>query len=186
MLTEEKRQTKLTPNETHRATLLELGGLERVKEQIQNVRTKTTLEALGRDVTYAAKTLRKHAEFTAVATATLALGIGASTAVFSVVDTVVFRSLLYRDPDLLVMLCFDPAEDRLRRRFRGGLLRRARNQLFEQVSADDGTSQALVRPDGSGARRVALVTTNWLATPASSRWGDFAPGRSAPVTTSCC
>lgn len=105
MLAEEKRQAGLTPDAARRAALLELGGLEQVREQARDVRTGATLDALGRDLAYAARTLRKHAGFTAVATATLALGIGASTAVLSVVDTVVFRPLPYRDPDLLVKLC---------------------------------------------------------------------------------
>ncbi|HSD26613.1 MAG TPA: permease prefix domain 1-containing protein [Vicinamibacteria bacterium] len=168
MLAEEKRQAGLTPDAARRAALLELGGLEQVREQARDVRTGATLDALGRDLAYAARTLRKHAGFTAVATATLALGIGASTAVLSVVDTVVFRPLPYRDPDLLVKLCgATPQKTACDDDFSWPELleARAQSQLFEQVAADDGTSQALVRPDGSREPvGVALVTTNWLAT----------------------
>jgi putative ABC transport system permease protein len=56
------------------------------------------------DLRYAALTLRKNAGFTATAVLTLAIGIGANTAIFSVIDTVLLRRLPYRDPDRVVTL----------------------------------------------------------------------------------
>jgi hypothetical protein len=70
-------------------------------EQVKEARQGAMLDELRRDLAYGARMLRKHAGFSAVAVITLALGIGAGTAVFSVVDTVVFRPLPYADPGRL-------------------------------------------------------------------------------------
>jgi hypothetical protein len=60
-----------------------------------------------RDLAYAARTLRKSPVFAATAIVTIALGIGASTAIFSVTDAVLLRPLPYRNPDRLVFVCGD-------------------------------------------------------------------------------
>ena len=87
-----------------RGDMLEPGGIERVKEQVRDVRTGAFLQTLGQDVRYASRALLKNRSFTAVAILTLALGIGANTATFSVVYGVLWRPLPYRDANRVAMV----------------------------------------------------------------------------------
>ena len=97
-------------DEAFRRAHLEFGGLERAKEQCRDARGLTVLESLFRDIRYALRTLRNSPAFTAIAILTLALGIGANTAIFSLIDTVVLRMLPVRNPQELVQLSrLDPA-----------------------------------------------------------------------------
>src|SRR5207253_10742406 len=80
----------------------EFGGLERVKEEVRDTRWETHFDNLVRDFRYAFRNLRKDRRFSLVAIFALALGIGATTAVFSVVDRVLFRGLPYAHDDRLV------------------------------------------------------------------------------------
>ncbi len=104
MLTEENIRAGMSPQEAHRAARIELGGIEQVKEQVRDERLGNWLHSVLSDCRYALRQFRKNPVFTAVAVLTLALGIGATTAIFSVVYGVLLRPLRYTHPDRIMAI----------------------------------------------------------------------------------
>jgi predicted permease len=93
-----------TRQEAERLTRLAFGGIEQVKESCRRARGTEPLETLLRDLGYGLRMLRTHPGFSAIAVLTLAIGIGANTALFSVVDNVLWKPLPFPHPEQLVRL----------------------------------------------------------------------------------
>jgi len=102
LLAEEKMRHGMDPEAARRAARIELGGIEQVKENVREVRAGAWLDSLLQDLRYGVRMLARNLGFTAVAVLTLALGIGATTAIFSVVYGVLLRPLPYRDSNRIM------------------------------------------------------------------------------------
>jgi macrolide transport system ATP-binding/permease protein len=101
---EDNLRLGMTREEARRQAMIKLGGLESTKEAYREQRGLPLLDTIWQDIRYGARQLRKNPGFTAVAVLTLALGIGANTALFTAIDTIMFRPLPARDPAKLVFV----------------------------------------------------------------------------------
>ena len=122
-------------------------------------------DQLWRDLTYGIRILMKSRGFTAAAVATLALGVGANTAIFSIVDTIVFRPLPYADPGRLVKIWGTaPGTARTDISWADFADIRAQSRAFESVAADDGMDFSVVYNGSRESALGAMITTEWLTT----------------------
>lgn len=153
MLEDENRASGMNASASKRESRIELGGIEQVKEEVRSARAGFWLESVAQDLRFAFRMLRKNPGFTAVAILTLALGIGANTAIFSVIRGVLLQTLPFRDPSQIVMV----------RGTVGGqptgsisypdyLDYRARNTLLREVGAY--TTLDLVLGEGDHSERI--------------------------------
>jgi predicted permease len=161
----------LTREEARVAARRALGGVDQTKERHRDARSFIWLEDLRRDVPYALRGLRRAPGFTAAAVVTLALGIGATTAVVSVVNTILLAPLPYADADRLVQLIEQiPARQPGRPASRRGL---GRNELLEWQARTEtlvgmamayGTPQAIMpTPQGTARLSGAMVSRHYFS-----------------------
>ncbi|MDQ3908762.1 MAG: ABC transporter permease [Acidobacteriota bacterium] len=149
----------MSPEEARRRALRSFGDVVRVKEAARDIRGGGMIETVWLDARYAARVLRKNPGFAAVAVVTLALGIGANTAIFSVVNAVLLRPLPYDHPEQLVRIGGACKQDAICTFSPPDFFDwRARNTSFEAVAAYDGTSPSLTgagEPERLNGARVS-------------------------------
>jgi predicted permease len=187
METEANRRRGMTAKAAELAARREFGGVAQTEETYRDRRGLPTLELFFRDLRYGLRTLRRSPGFTAVAVLSLALGIGANTAIFTLIDAAMLRPLPVKAPGELVSIG-DPA--------RPGALSfgpiyldtfsypmyrrlRAENSVFTGLMASGRADGVSVRVDGGGEEpiRGRMVTANYFhvlgVTPALGR--EFVP-----------
>src|ERR1017187_7795077 len=146
----------LDPREARRRAMAALDGMERRKEECRDMRHVNLVNHLIKDFASACRTLRKSPLFALTAIATIALGIGAGTAIFSVTDAVLLRPLPYRSPERLVLAgTFSNADYFDFRNGTGG--------VFEDIGGVSVSRAFVPREDGSAEQlSKALVTPNFF------------------------
>jgi predicted permease len=101
---EENIKRGMSPEESRRQALIKFGGLEQAKQQHREARGLPALEILWQDLRYAVRSLRRDRSFALIAILILAFGIGATTAMFSIIRAVLLKPLAYQEPERVVLL----------------------------------------------------------------------------------
>src|SRR6185436_13296801 len=163
--TEEYVRRGLSLEEARRAARRSFGGVTQAMKVYRQVRSFMWLEDVWRDSRHGLRTLRKSPAFTAAAAATLALAIGANTAMFSVLNAVLLRPLPYRASEQLAMLWTEDPTQNLREG-RSALWSveqwRSQSQSFADMATFDSVSMTLAADDGAEQIVGASISPNLL------------------------
>jgi len=181
-----KVQAGATREEALRAARLEMGGMESVKHQVRAVGWEFALEVFVQDIRYGVRMLLKSPLFTTVAITTIAIGIGANTAMFSLVDAILLRPLPYPDPQRLIVVGTNQRGESVMSPMGTAdfLAWRDRQQSFEQVAVLDGAGGSFALSGMGEPERISGVgvSANFFSifgvAPLKGR--GFHPGEDSP------
>jgi predicted permease len=156
----------MTPEEARFAALRNFGGVQRVKDESRDERGVRYAEELWQDLRYGLRTILKTPGFTTIAVLTLALGIGANTAIFSVVNALLLRPLPYPEAERLAVIATTMRRERIEVRstsYPDFVSWRDQNTVFEQVAARTSNSFSLL--SGNEPERIngELVSANYFS-----------------------
>jgi putative ABC transport system permease protein len=181
-----KVQAGATPEDGVRSARLEMDGMESVKHQVRAVGWEFAIEVFAQDLRYGLRMLLKAPLFTAVAVTTIALGIGATTAMFSLVDAILLRPLPYPDPQRLIIVGTHQRNDSGMNVMGAAdfLAWRDHQQSFEQVAVLDGAGGSFALSGIGAPERIpgVAVSANFFSVfgiaPLKGR--GFYPGEDRP------
>jgi predicted permease len=167
LMADEGMREGLSPEAARRAARLALGGdrggLEAIREEVRDARAGAALDGCLADVRQALRGMRRTPGFTLVVVLTLGVGLGATTAIFGVVNAVLLRPLPYPRPDRLALVwAAFSVEQRAPASGHQLLALRERNRLFESVGGIWVTSASLTGHGEPEQIRVGFVTANFL------------------------
>ena len=164
--TQDNIERGMAPDEARRQAMLTFGNAALVKEDARRIWVSIWLDEARQDLRYASRTLRRSGAFTTTAVTTLALAIGANTAMFSVVNAVLLRPLPYQAPERLAMLWTEDPTQNVREG-RAALWDveqwRSHSQTFADMAVFDAIGLTLMGADGAEQIVGAAISPNLLA-----------------------
>jgi putative ABC transport system permease protein len=163
----DKMRSGLSQEEAQRAARVEMGSMDAVKEEIRSAGWESNVEAIGQDLRFGARVLRRNPGFTAVAALTLALGIGGTAVVFSLLDAVLLRPLPYPHSERLFRLF--PLEGERKRGVEQATYADFRDwqlqtRTFESLAAYQGESLNLTGTAEPERLEASTITAGFFAT----------------------
>ena len=156
----ENMQRGMSPKQARTAALRSFGGITQIKERYRNQRGLPMLEKLKQDLGFGLRQLRRSPGFAATAILTLALGVGANTAIFTLIDSIILRPLPFAQQDRLVFICADG-------NFPKGWIRalQENSRSFESLSAFGSNAESNVAGVDTSERVFgSRVTVNFFDT----------------------
>src|ERR1700678_1797146 len=155
----------MSPEDARHAAMLKFGNVTRAKEDAREVWSWVWLEQLWQDVRYGVRMLRKNPGFTAVAVLTLVLGIGANTAIFSVVYAVLMKPLPYTNSEQLFTVFQQPAKDETSATgwsYANLEDLREQNHVFSQVAGTQSHELTLTGHGEASVVKASIVTAEFF------------------------